>query len=155
VAFEVLEREVPEQKLRKLKLPFCIFSHRISTNWFRSGRLCSCQNPTACIISCMMIPLVLQRLPSDRFCSPLRQYILPMYDQHLRKHQRWLVKSYIAPRQSLVKVLRLFFIRDCHHLTYPLPALVNLIQFLCFVFCTKLKHVCLWNSLMAAKMLST
>lgn len=61
-----------------------MFSQRTSTYRFLSGRDCSCQNPTPCISSCIIVPLWLQPGPSDSFWPTcVLQYWRPTADQHL------------------------------------------------------------------------
>lgn len=69
-----------------ITLPSKMFSQRTSINWFLSVRLCSCQNPTACINSCMTVTLSLHVDPIDTSCPWLStQNLLPTVDQHLNK----------------------------------------------------------------------
>ena len=64
--------------------PLATFSHNTSTYLFRSVRDCSCQKPTACIISCMMIPFLSHPGPTDRSWGPEVENCLPTRDQQLK-----------------------------------------------------------------------
>ena len=46
--------------------PLPTFSHSTSTYLLRSVRDCSCQKPTACISSCIMMPFLSQPGPTER-----------------------------------------------------------------------------------------
>ena len=73
--------------ITKITLPGKIFSQSTSTYWFLSGRDCSCQNPIACIISCMIVPFWLQPLPKETSWPTSVQNTFPTADQHLRKRK--------------------------------------------------------------------
>ena len=66
-----------------------MFSQSTSTYWFLSGLDCSCQNPIACIISCMIVPLWLQPLPKETSCWPSVQNTFPTPDQHLKNKENY------------------------------------------------------------------
>lgn len=51
----------------------------------RSGRFCSCQNPTACPNSCVIMPKRKHPEPRDKACCPLRR---PTKLQQLMKDEK-------------------------------------------------------------------
>jgi len=50
--------------------PFSIFANITCIHESRSGRLCSCQKPNACIISWIAVPIFKHGFINDTSCSP-------------------------------------------------------------------------------------
>ena len=73
-------------------LPGRTFSYIIWTYLSRSGLLCSCQKPIACINSWMTIPLYSQPVPIEMDCFPPAR---PITDQQLQENKSNFIFSFI------------------------------------------------------------
>ena len=128
-----------------------MFSHKTSTNWFLSGRDCSCQKPIAWSNSCMITPFFLHRSSRDTSWGPSRQNSFPTADQHLP-----------------ICVIRMRDIQSINHVmtgeTYPV-LLTNLTQLVSVLFtfhrmhdtfssaCIASSRVAFWRSFTKYKIL--